>query len=125
MDLGYDVIVTLTGIVLVFLILVLLMLIIKLEGKLFDSMSGKKSAPKPAAKPARSLRQSPQLRRLPLLHRWWSRVCLARSWLPLWRRSLRWAAASTPSRQCAAATITGAELASTTPPRRFNTGGRA
>ena len=52
MDLGYDVIVTLTGIVLVFLILVLLMLIIKLEGKLFDSMSGKKSAPKPAAKPA-------------------------------------------------------------------------
>lgn len=52
MDLGYDVIVTLTGIALVFLILVLLMIIIKLEGKLFDSMSGKKSAPKPAAKPA-------------------------------------------------------------------------
>lgn len=52
MDLGYDVIVTLTGITLVFLILVLLMIIIQLEGKLFDSMSGKKSAPKPAAKSA-------------------------------------------------------------------------
>ena len=60
MDLGYDVIVTLTGIVLVFLILVLLMLIIKLEGQaVFDSMSGKsrpetgcKAGPKPAAKPA-------------------------------------------------------------------------
>ena len=33
MDLGYDVIVTITGIVLVFLILVLLMAIITLEGK--------------------------------------------------------------------------------------------
>ena len=122
MDLGYDVIVTLTGIVLVFLILVLLMLIIKLEGKLFDSMSGKKSAPKPAAKPAPKPAAKPAAPAAPAAA---PVVCLARSWLPLWRRSLRWAAASTPSRQCAAATITGAELASTTPPRRFNTGGRA
>ena len=63
MDLGYDVIVTITGIVLVFLILVLLMAIITLEGKIFDAMNGKKAAAKaaptvaaksaaPAAKPA-------------------------------------------------------------------------
>ena len=35
MDLGFDVVVTVTGIVLVFLILVLLMAIITLEGKIF------------------------------------------------------------------------------------------
>ena len=52
MDLGYDVVVTLTGIVLVFLILVLLMFIIKIEGKIFDSMNGKKSEKKPAPKAA-------------------------------------------------------------------------
>ena len=57
MDLGYDVIVTITGITLVFLILVLLMAIITLEGKIFDAMNGKKAAakaaaPKAAAKPA-------------------------------------------------------------------------
>jgi len=56
MDLGFDVVVTLTGIILVFAILVLLMAIITLEGKIFDSMNGKKAAakaaPKAAAKPA-------------------------------------------------------------------------
>ena len=57
MDLGFDVVVTITGIVLVFLILVLLMAIITLEGKIFDSMNAKKKATKiaaqaPAAKPA-------------------------------------------------------------------------
>lgn len=58
MNLGYDVIVTITGIVLVFMILVLLMAIITLEGKIFDAMNGKKAAakaaaaPKAAAKPA-------------------------------------------------------------------------
>ena len=57
MDLGFDVVVTITGIVLVFLILVLLMTIITLEGKIFDSMNAKKKAAKtaaqaPAAKPA-------------------------------------------------------------------------
>ena len=41
MDLGFDVVVTITGIVLVFLILVLLMAIITLEGKIFDAMNGK------------------------------------------------------------------------------------
>ena len=42
MDLGFDVVVTITGIVLVFLILILLMAIITLEGKIFDSMNAKK-----------------------------------------------------------------------------------
>ena len=62
MDLGYDVIVTITGIVLVFLILVLLMAIITLEGKIFDAMNGKKAAakaaPKAAAKPAAPVKQA-------------------------------------------------------------------
>ena len=49
MDLGFDVVVTITGIVLVFLILVLLMAIITLEGKIFDSMNAKKKAAKTAA----------------------------------------------------------------------------
>ena len=53
MDLGYDVIVTITGIVLVFLILVLLMAIITLEGKIFDAMNSKKAAA-PAAAPAKA-----------------------------------------------------------------------
>ena len=56
MDLGFDVVVTITGIVLVLAILVLLMAIITLEGKIFDAMNGKKAAakaaPKAAAKPA-------------------------------------------------------------------------
>ena len=49
MDLGFDVVVTITGIVLVFAILVLLMAIITLEGKIFDAMNGKKAAAKAAA----------------------------------------------------------------------------
>lgn len=53
MDLGFDVVVTVTGIVLVFLILVLLMAIITLEGKIFDGLGKKKAAAKAAAtKPA-------------------------------------------------------------------------
>lgn len=56
MNLGYDVIVTISGMVLVFMILVLLMAIITLEGKIFDAMNGKKAdakaAPKNDAKPA-------------------------------------------------------------------------
>ena len=58
MNLGSDVVITITGIVLVFAILVLLMLIIMLEGKIFDGMAAKKkaakepAAPKAAAKPA-------------------------------------------------------------------------
>ena len=57
MNLGSDVVITITGIVLVFAILVLLMAIITLEGKIFDSMNAKKKAAKtvaqaPAAKPA-------------------------------------------------------------------------
>ena len=53
MDLGFDVVVTVTGIVLVFLILVLLMAIIMLEGKIFDGLGKKKVAAKVAAsKPA-------------------------------------------------------------------------
>ena len=58
MNLGSDVVITITGIVLVFAILVLLMFIITLEGKIFDGMAAKKkaakepAAPKAAAKPA-------------------------------------------------------------------------
>ena len=53
MDLGFDVVVTITGIVLVFLILVLLMAIITLEGKIFDGLGKKKAAARAAAsKPA-------------------------------------------------------------------------
>ena len=52
MDLGFDVVVTITGIVLVFLILVLLMTIIPLEGKIFDSMNTKKKAAKKPVKKA-------------------------------------------------------------------------
>ena len=57
MNLGSDVVITITGIVLVFAILILLMLIITLEGKIFDGMAAKKkaakepAAPKAAAKP--------------------------------------------------------------------------
>ena len=63
MDLGFDVVVTITGIVLVFLILVLLMAIITLEGKIFDSMNAKKKAAKeaakaPVAKPAAPVQQA-------------------------------------------------------------------
>ena len=63
MDLGFDVVVTITGIVLVFLILVLLMAIITLEGKIFDSMNAKKKAAKeaakaPAAKPTAPVQQA-------------------------------------------------------------------
>ena len=50
MNLGSDVVITITGIVLVFAILVLLMFIITLEGKIFDSMNAKKKAAKEAAK---------------------------------------------------------------------------
>ena len=50
MNLGSDVVITITGIVLVFAILILLMLIITLEGKIFDSMNAKKKAAKEAAK---------------------------------------------------------------------------
>ena len=60
MDLGFDVVVTITGIVLVFAILVLLMAIITLEGKIFDAMNSKKAAAKAAsaAKPAAPVKQA-------------------------------------------------------------------
>ena len=45
MDLGFDVVVTITGIVLVFAILVLLMAIITLEGKIFDAKPAAAQAP--------------------------------------------------------------------------------
>ena len=56
-------VVTITGIVLVFLILILLMAIITLEGKIFDSMNAKKKAAKeaakaPAAQPAAPVQQA-------------------------------------------------------------------
>ena len=63
MNLGSDVVITITGIVLVFAILVLLMFIITLEGKIFDGMAAKKAAkepaaPKAAAKPAAPVQQA-------------------------------------------------------------------
>ena len=63
MDLGFDVVVTITGIVLVFLILILLMAIITLEGKIFDSMNAKEegcqeAAKAPAAQPAAPVQQA-------------------------------------------------------------------
>ena len=66
MNLGSDVVITITGIVLVFAILVLLMLIITLEGKIFDGMAAKKkaakepAAPKAAAKPAAPVQPAQQ-----------------------------------------------------------------
>ena len=48
MNLGLDVVITITGIVLVFAILVLLMAIVTLEGKIFDGMNVKKAAAKAA-----------------------------------------------------------------------------
>ena len=62
MDLGFDVIVTITGLVLVFAILVLLMAIIMLEGKIFDSMNAKKKAAKEAAKPAQTTAAKPAVK---------------------------------------------------------------
>lgn len=50
MDLGFDLVVTISGMVLVFAILVLLMAIIMLEGKIFDSLQAKKDAAKEAPK---------------------------------------------------------------------------
>ena len=63
MNLGSDVVITITGIVLVFAILVLLMAIITLEGKIFDGMNAKKAAAKaapkaPEAKPAAPVQQA-------------------------------------------------------------------
>ena len=62
MDLGFDVVVTITGIVLVFLILILLMAIITLEGKIFDNINNKKAAKEaakaPAAQPAAPVQQA-------------------------------------------------------------------
>lgn len=52
MDFGYDIVVTITGMVLVFGVLVLLMLIILLEGKVFDSLEARKRARREAARAA-------------------------------------------------------------------------
>ena len=59
MNLGSDVVITITGIVLVFAILVLLMLIITLEGKIFDGMNAKKAAVKAAAPKAPAAKAAP------------------------------------------------------------------
>jgi Na+-transporting methylmalonyl-CoA/oxaloacetate decarboxylase gamma subunit len=45
----FDIVVTITGLVLVFFILVILMLIITLEGKIFDALNAKKKAKVEAA----------------------------------------------------------------------------
>ena len=102
MDLGYDVIVTITGIVLVFLILVLLMAIITLEGKIFDAMNGKKAAVKAAsaAKPAAPVKQAaaPAPAKRPTSEPIWSArsrpASPATLWQPSWQPSTLWATAS-------------------------------
>ena len=126
MDLGFDVVVTITGIVLVFAILVLLMAIITLEGKIFDAMNGKKLLPRPLPRQLQSLQRPPQspLPHRLLLHPRWSRASPPTLWPPSWLPSTRWATASMCSRQCAAAKTAGARLVSTTPPHLFNTGGK-
>lgn len=64
MNLGSDVVITITGIVLVFAILILLMAIVTLEGKIFDGMNVKKAAAKaavpkaPEALPAAPVQQA-------------------------------------------------------------------
>lgn len=58
MNLGSDVVITITGIVLVFAILILLMLIITLEGKIFDNINNKKNG-KPAAPKAPAAKAAP------------------------------------------------------------------
>ena len=64
MNLGSDVVITITGIVLVFAILVLLMAIVTLEGKIFDGMNVKEAAAKaavpkaPEAKPVAPVQQA-------------------------------------------------------------------
>ena len=62
MDLGYDVVVTISGMVLVFLILIILMVIIMLEGKAFNALSNKKRPAAPAApKPEAPAAPQPQV----------------------------------------------------------------
>ena len=95
MDLGFDVVVTITGIVLVFLILVLLMAIITLEGKIFDSPQ--------SPLPLRCSRLRPLLR--------WRKASPVTWWPLLWLLSMQWATASTPSRQCVVAKMAGARPA--------------
>ena len=110
MDLGFDVVVTITGIVLVFLILVLLMAIITLEGKIFDSMNAKKKAAKtaaqaPAAKPAAAPVQ--QAAPAPQVEEGIPGDVVAAIML----LSMQWATASTPLRQCVVAKMAGARPA--------------
>lgn len=52
MNMGNEVIFTITGMVLVFLILVLLMMVIRLEGKLFDAKKSSNEGPAQPASPA-------------------------------------------------------------------------
>ena len=108
MDLGFDVVVTITGIVLVFLILVLLMAIITLEGKIFDSMNAKKKAAKtaaqaPAAKPAAAPVQ--QAAPAPQVEEGIPGDVVAAI------MAAQWATASTPLRQCVVAKMAGARPA--------------
>ena len=109
MDLGFDVVVTVTGIVLVFLILVLLMAIITLEGKIFDGLGKKKAAARAAAsKPAAPAKPLPRCSRPLLRLPRWRKAFPVMWWLPSWPPSTQWAMASTPSGRCAAAPTAGA-----------------
>ena len=125
MDLGYDVIVTITGIVLVFLILVLLMAIITLEGKIFDGLGKKKAAAKAAAskpaapaKPAAPVQQAaapaPQVEE-GIPGDVVAAIMAAIHAMGNGKYTLR---------PCAVLQMAGARLVSTTPPHLFNTGGK-
>ena len=126
MDLGYDVIVTITGIVLVFLILVLLMAIITLEGKIFDAMNGKKAAAKAAsvAKPAAPVKQAaapaPAKAAAPQVEAGIPGDVVAAIMAAIYSMGNGKYVLKAVRRGKNA----GARLASTTPPRPFNTGGK-
>lgn len=123
MNLGSDVVITITGIVLVFAILVLLMAIITLEGKIFDGMNVRKAAAKaapkaPAAKPAAPVQQAAAP--APVVEEGIPGDVVAAIMAAIHAMGN----GKYTSRPCAAARMAGARPVSTTPPHLFNTGGR-
>ena len=123
MNLGSDVVITITGIVLVFAILVLLMLIIMLEGKIFDGMAAKKkaakepAAPKAAAKPAAPVQQAAPA---PVVEEGIPGDVVAAIMAAIHAMGN----GKYTLRPCAVLQMAGARLVSTTPPHLFNTGGK-
>ena len=95
MNLGSDVVITITGIVLVFAILILLMLIITLEARSSTVWPPRRRQPRSLLLPR--LPQSPLPPYSRLLPPLWWRKAFPAMWLPqLWQPSMPWAMASTP-----------------------------